>query len=227
MSEAPTIQPLNPWKSLWLKPRQTIRQIVSTNPTLHVIPIVLVYGGLQTLDNGAERNLGDRFAGLDGVLSVNAYLLLVVGLFVVGALLALVMWLYLTAWLLEWTGGWLNGKASLEELRAAMAWSVIPILIALILGIPSYIYLGPEAFTSYTPKLDNSEIIGLIYYIPLLVIAIGLFIWSIFTSCHMIGEVQGFSAWTAAWNYILVCLVCAIPVLLIAFLFGFLFAGFQ
>ena len=50
---------LNPWFSMWLHPRQTIRQIVSTNPDRLVVLLAAVGGIAEALTNAASDSKGD------------------------------------------------------------------------------------------------------------------------------------------------------------------------
>ena len=40
---------MNPWVTIWLKPRQTIRQVVETNPRYLVLPLIMISGALGLL----------------------------------------------------------------------------------------------------------------------------------------------------------------------------------
>lgn len=229
MDEINTIQSLNPWKSLWLKPKQTIRQIVNINPSLHVIPIMLILAIVYSISDGLdlsnsfERNLIEGNVSPNQISDILYYIgnLILAGIY-------MIIGLYLFAWLLHWTGKFLNGHALPRELRAAIAWSYIPSLIKVVIWSSSLIFFGWEMDRYYTN--DSEEVIldlvlgDFIGPSSLSIIAILttiLSIWSIFTSCQMIGEVQGFSAWTAVWNWTLVCLICLVILLPVVLIFFF------
>jgi len=44
------VKAINPWLSIWIKPRATIRWIVNTDPTQQVILLAALGGIAQTLD---------------------------------------------------------------------------------------------------------------------------------------------------------------------------------
>lgn len=218
MDEINTIQSLNPWKSLWLKPKQTIRQIVNANPKLHVIPIMFVTGigyALADLESNSLRT--------NPILSEIPSILLILGLLILGGISSIIF-LYINAWLLKWTGNWLNGRASRQELRSAMAWSSIPNLVQLVIWLPFVFIFGSEVFAiDFISQLTGGSITSASPLVmSITVLATILSIWSMFIFCHMIAEVQGFSAWTAVWNSIL----SFIPIFLIAVLFGIITAFF-
>ena len=51
--------PRNPWFSMWLHPRRTIRQIVETNPERLVMSLAAVGGIAEALTNVASDSKGD------------------------------------------------------------------------------------------------------------------------------------------------------------------------
>lgn len=53
-------QNLKPFRTIWLRPRETIRRIVAVNPDLNVLLLVCLAGIGQALDRASNRNLGDR-----------------------------------------------------------------------------------------------------------------------------------------------------------------------
>jgi hypothetical protein len=51
---------LNPWRSIWIRPRATIQQIIETRPEQYVIALSAVAGIFQSLDNSSMRHEGDE-----------------------------------------------------------------------------------------------------------------------------------------------------------------------
>src|SRR5262245_31803105 len=91
VTEAPPKPRLNPWLSMWTKPRETIRQIIETDPE-HLITVVAALTGIATtLDRASERNLGDQ-------MPLAAVLVMVVILGGVGGVIGL----WVGAVLVEW-----------------------------------------------------------------------------------------------------------------------------
>jgi hypothetical protein len=54
-------QTLNPWVSMWTKPRITIHQIVDTNPERLVLVLAAISGFSHVLDRASMKSPGDRF----------------------------------------------------------------------------------------------------------------------------------------------------------------------
>lgn len=194
---------INPWFTMWYKPRETVRKIVKYNPKYLVLPLAMIGGFAQVIDRAAVRSLGDQ-------LSVSTIFIFAL----VGGPLLGILSLYVFSALLRWTGKWIGGKASSEHIRTALAWSIVPSVWALILLVPELALFGKELFTSITPKIDSSlTLIALLFLFGAIEIGIG--IWSFIISLKSIGEVQGFSAWKALLNSVLSGLVIVIPVIVL------------
>ncbi|HRT05069.1 MAG TPA: YIP1 family protein [Kiritimatiellia bacterium] len=195
---------LNPWFSMWLHPRRTIRQIVATNPDRLVLLLAALGGIVQGFVNAESKSSGDKMS-LATVLLISL---------IVGPLMG-VFGLWLSGLLLRWTGGWIGGQADSRRIRSALAWSQVPSIWSLLLWIPAILLFGAELFTKATPIIDASSMLSGLY----LVFSLGttvIGIWSFVVFLHSLGEVQGFSAWRALLNGILAMLVVLIPILAIA-----------
>ena len=97
------------------------------------------------------------------------------------------------------------------------------IIWSLLLWIPEVALFGNELFTTATPRLDGSvglTVLLLSFFVVEAVIAVWAFV--VFLKC--LGQVQGFSAWKALGNTLLVVPVILLPILLIALAVG-AFAG--
>ncbi len=204
--ETDDYRPLTPWTSIWTRPRETIREIVFSNPTRSVLLLTALAGFSTALDNASIASMGDR---LD--------LVMIFGIVAIVGPIGGIIGLYIGAALLRWMGMWIGGAASSMDIRAAMAWSNVPIIWALLLWIPKFFLFGRELFTSDTPKIDASE--RLIYsFLGFGVIEVLVSIWALIIFLKCLGEVQGFSAWKALGNTLLAGL--APIVLIVITLFG-------
>ena len=186
---------LNPWTSIWLRPRATIQHIVDTELEKRVLPLAALSGIVQTIDNASGRNLGDTLP-----FPLVLGLILVLGPFV--GLISVYLW----AWLLRWTGRWLGGRATLAQLRTAIAWGSVPMITG---GVPlllSLLLLGPELFMEHTPRLDAQPMRSLVF-LALVVVQLAMVLWGVVTVIKTVAQVQGFSAWRALANNLLPLLV--------------------
>jgi hypothetical protein len=176
-------EPLNPWVSIWTRPRATIRQIVDTDPTYMVVLLASIGGIARALDNASRRNTGDNLP-LAGIL---------VTAMIAGPLGGLIM-LYLSGALVRWTGSLLGGVANSVQVRAALAWGQVPTIGILIVWGVQIALLGKELFSSETPSLDAGELRAWIF-LATVPIDVVLAIWAAVLIVKCVAEVHQFSAW--------------------------------
>lgn len=192
----------NPWLAIWLHPRRTIQTIVETNPERYVMPLAALAGIPQALDRASLRNAGDELP-LPFILGAS------LGGGVFGGLLGL----FLLAFLLRWTGKWIGGRGNTENLRAAIAWSSIPSICALLFWVLDLYFFGKDMFTSETPRIAERPML----YFSLAALEFTLAIWGLVLFIKCVAQVQCFSAWRAIGNVLLAILAFALPIVLIAF----------
>ena len=201
-------QLLNPWVSMWTKPRATIQQIVDTNPQRLVLLLAAAAGFGQALDRASINSIGDR---------VDWPVIFIVA--AVGGPIAGLIGLYIGGALIHWTGTWIGGKTSAENIRAAIAWSSVPMLWALVLWIPELALFGQELFTAETPVIDADTTLNSAF-LAFGVVEVTIGIWTLIVYLKCLAQVQGFSAWKALGNSILAGLVIIVPILIIAIAIG-------
>jgi hypothetical protein len=201
-------QKLNPWVSIWVAPRATIQQIVNRDPDRSVLLLAAVAGlpGVTAYSNpGSPFTYFIDSLGWVGNLLVVAVIASFVG--IVG--------LYIASALLGWTGNYIDGEGSVRKIRAAVAWSTVPIIWSRLLWIPAVIFLGEDLFLGKVPTLNNEPLMIFIWLC--LVAAEGLVsVWGFVVSLHCLGQVQGFSAWKAFLNLLLASLFIFVPYLITA-----------
>lgn len=199
---------LRPFKTIWMRPRATIRAIVATDPKLHVVPLVCLSGIAESLDRASLRSLGDQ-------MPVVAIICIACVLGPLGGLVSL----WIGSHLIRFTGTWIGGGAVREHIRTAIAWSSVPAVFALPLWIPELLLFGADMFTTETPRLEAQPIL----FIPFLAIGlieIVLAVWGFVILCKTVAEVQGFrSAWSGFGNLILAGAVLLVPILVLVMVF--------
>jgi len=184
----------NPWLTMWVQPRATIRTLLKKNPHYGVFSLSTIYI-LQDFCNSFNYwSIG---------MYSSPYFLFVSAL-ALSPFLGL-LWLYVSAWILDVTGMWFGGKAPPLPLRTALAWSKLPTTIALLmwfillLAKPDYVFI-----------LDALDTTVFIYFITLV-----LWIWSIVLLIKGVREVQSFSLGRAIANTVVA--LCIYSVLFFAF----------
>lgn len=55
-------QTLSPWLTIWVKPRETIRRIVDSDPQYQVIVLTVLAGFAESLNRASAKDGGDTFS---------------------------------------------------------------------------------------------------------------------------------------------------------------------
>jgi hypothetical protein len=142
---------LNPWISIWIKPRKTIRYIVSRDPEHYFFPLAIAYGIVTSLNRASSKNMGDHLGMWEIFL-----ICLIAG--AIGGIISV----YISGVLIHWIGEKLGGKGSQEEIRAALVWGNLPLIFSSIFWIPELAIFGSEMFTSNTPHIDSNLSLSII-----------------------------------------------------------------
>src|SRR5579862_5740550 len=101
---------INPWTQMWVRPRETIRAIIQSNPGYMYPLLCFIYGFPMALQLAQNFSLGTRF-------HVAA---IVIGALIVAIIVGAVMINIATA-LFTWTGKWIGGVGTYQQIRAAVA----------------------------------------------------------------------------------------------------------
>ena len=194
---------INPWLAMWTEPRQTIRAILQSNPRYGVYYLAAMYALQSFLYFANYWSLG---------ISYPFYSILIAG--VVLCPFAGFITLYIEGWILRVTGGWLRGTASMVQLRAAFAWSKIPLSInllmwfTLLMAHPDYVFIldaiGPTSI-----------------FINCICLIAG--VWSLVLLIQSIREAQSFSTGRAIVNVILAGLFSFVIFLLASLIIRYIY----
>jgi len=189
----------NPWATIWTRPRATIRRIVETDVRYQVTFLAILSGALIWL----ERRWSNPSTAA-------AFPMLVVIAVIVGAVLGIIE-LYVNGALLKLSGGALGGVGTYAEVRAALAWSRVPLIVAVSIGVLA-ILLGTDG-----PMLGGeSSGSGA----GLLLLHGALVMWGFVVMLKCVGEVHRFSAWRALGSILLIALALVVILVAMFLLFG-------
>lgn len=181
---------IEPLLSIWVWPRATIRQIVDTNPHRFVIGIGWLTGALGALLFEVEMSGAAAASGLPRWAVSMGPVTLAMSAFTLG--LAGVGIIYLLGLLLGRVGWILGGVGELTEVRAAVAWSWIPLIMLGVVAVIAAI-VAPAA-NSWTLAAANTD--AQIPYALIIEIALGL--WTLIIATETLGEVHQLSTRRAA-----------------------------
>jgi Yip1 domain len=200
----------NPYLTIWMRPRATIRGIVNKNPSFRVLPIASAGGILQAVQVAVLFLAGDQ-------LSVSMILVLCV---VLGPSLGLIL-LYLGAWIVELSCRMLGGQADSREVRAALAWSSVPFLATFPLWLIRIALIGKELFTFEKPRLLSQPTVAYLLAATAVPEAV-LSIWWLVVTLKALAEVQRFSAWRALGSMLLLLAPFVVLIVIVAIVAYFL-----
>jgi hypothetical protein len=199
-AEPPVI--VNPAFGIWWHPRRTVRAVLNDDPRRHVFWLFMFAGVGQAFDNASGRNLGDGF-------SLGALLVICLGV----APLIWVGFYWLLSHLVAWTGSFLGGQAKAEEIRAALAWSSLPIALTVPLWFVLVALTGKELFIAdsdlFTDEPNLSQLLPVVLASGAM---LGMRLWSCILASQAIAEVQHYaSGWRGLGNLLLAGLASAAP----------------
>lgn len=171
MSESPKT---SPWYLIWLHPKRAMRHILDHYPTRYNHLLVICGAFTHIVTYTINLNSWWLTAVVWVCMSIFA------GLFV----------LYVGGGLLKWTGGWLKGQGSHQDIRAAIAWAQIPIIVFFIIGMLIFWIVGGNW---------SSPVYATIFFI------FSLWASIIFLCC--LAEAHKFSFFKALMNYIIAAVI--------------------
>lgn len=176
--------------TIWTEPRATIRRIVSRDPKYWVVGLAVLSGSSAMVSPLQDTS--------DTPISLLATLVIAA---TIGPLVALAT-LWIGAWMVRRLGhAFLDGTASPEEMRAALAWANLPQVAMLPVGLLCAALFGPGVHVR-----DVDSIPPLV--IPFVLLALVATVWGTWIAANTTAEVQGYrSAWKGFWN---LCLPLAI-----------------
>jgi signal peptidase I len=166
-----------------LRPRETVERILATNPRRHVV----LLAGLAAI----PAFLTEWIAAAPTTDILDWRIMLAgVALGATG-----VVALYVNAFFLRWSGKLIGGHASTLELRAALAWSSVPNVIALAICLVSLAALRLLA--------GASEPIAPALSVTLQAVTSVLGLWSLIAMMLMLARIQHFGFWRTVINFAL------------------------
>jgi len=186
-------QPLgvNPWTHIWIKPRDTIRQIINFDPKYRFWILSFLYGLPMLLHMAQNLSMGTAFSTAGIAIAA-----------VVLATFAGWLGLSIASWLVHWTGKWIGGKSGYYPIRAAVSWSNAPNIISIIVWIILILSFQKEIFLAEFDEMSFTGSQMSIVTGSLFVQAV-ISIWSFIILVKGIGEAQGFSAWKGVLNVLI------------------------
>ncbi len=198
-----TPTPQSPWISIWTRPRATIARIVADNPNKSLWLLAAIYGFSSLLNSCQSMSLGSSLSPL-------AILII--------ALVLAPLWGYISfsVWsaAVYWTGKWFKGDADYRCVRAAYAWSCVPIAVNVPLWLLMIVLFGGQLFVNFPEGYQLSDgMITVLFFI--LISKVVLAIWSLVIYLNALAEVQQYSVLRAIFNVIVAGLIVSVVLALL------------
>lgn len=179
---------------MFLRPRQTIAAIVEDERYGPVMALAAVGGVFDALVRAADTK-PDLAPAVACVLAV-----------IVGSLGGVVM-LYLSGWLVGVCGRWFGGRASGDQLRAALAWGRVPSIAAGLVFLAKQIGFG---WGGEAAVLEEGTQLGALWtLLGLNALMLAFALWSLVSTVVAVSEVQRISAARTVGSFLLAGLLFA------------------
>ena len=192
---------LNPWFSMWMRPRETVRQMLHTGQSRH-LALLAILGGIGVfLDQIVFASLGESYAGRLVMLVV----------FVIGGAIVGLVGLTVYCWLLAFAGRSLGGVGTAADCRTAYAWSNIPnvwlLPVYIVTALAVVIYGSEALLADLFRRLDAGEEFSMLLFPVWLraVFAIGMMsrLWQLVLTCQSIAEAHRVSSGKGLFTFMI------------------------
>ncbi|MBI5274701.1 MAG: YIP1 family protein [Chlamydiales bacterium] len=186
---------INPWWKIWFAPRQTISAILATNKSYGFKRICFVYGFVMCLNIARSMFLGSSYSLL-AILIASIVLAFPFGFITIS----------ISSGLFYWIGKLFKGRGSFYDVRGAVTWSNVTSIVTALSWILLMVLYGTQIFTQdfmlkQLPKTDAMILQG----VSILQLVLG--VWGLVILLHAYGEAQGCSAWMSLLNFVIVCVL--------------------
>ncbi len=193
----------NPWFSIWTQPRATIAQVVAENPNRSLWGLAWIYGFCSLMNMFQSMVLGTALG--------------MIAIVILAAILA-PFWGWINfsvwSWVVHGIGKWFKGRGTFQTVRAAYAWSCVPILLNIPLWLLMVVLFGHQLFLNYPDAhLIPQGTVAILFVI--LVIKVVLAIWSLVIYLNALAEVQGYSILKAILNIVVAGVILGIVLFVI------------
>jgi hypothetical protein len=197
----------SPWITIWTHPRQAIAGVVRENPNRALWGLAWIFGFcalmnvFQSLMAGATFNLAA----------------IVIAAVVVAPFWG---WINFSVWsfFATWVGKLFRGQGTFTTVRAAYAWSCVPLIINIPLWILVIGLFGHQVFNNFEQTAVMSTGMALLL-LAILVVKVVLAIWSLVLYLNTLAVVHQFSMVRSILTVIVTAIVLGVVVCVLWMLF--------
>lgn len=187
----PALAHKSPWQTMWFSPRITVRRLIDDDPPRSWFAVVF-FAGLSQAISSLDGRYDQLIAGPGAVIIVAALniVMLPFGV-VVGSILV------------AFVGGKLGGKGDADDVRQAVAWSLVPIAASCVLWIPLVAAFGLDIFR---PNPPGPETVLQWMTFPLMLVIGVTALWSAVLSIPCVAEAMRISLLRAFAVFVILAL---------------------
>ena len=181
----------SPWLTIWTEPRATIAQIVAHQPNRSLWLLGAIYGFCSLMNLFQAAEIGE-------VMKTGPALILVILLAPIWGYVNFSVW----SWFVRWVGKCLKGQGSFAALRAAYAWSAVPLIVNVPLWLLMVVLFGHQLFLNFSDSYlftNSQRLVIFLFLITKVIVSI----WSLVIYLNALAEVQKFSILKAIFNVLL------------------------
>lgn len=191
---------MNPWLTMWFRPRATIRNLIDTATEFNGWIFAVVFAAIG-------QSLGESWFNTDADTGSIGRILLTSA---IHGFLYTFFYLAINCFLIHKFGQFMGGKASKEDVLLALGWSGVPIAWSLLIWVPLLFVPEARLFSenALNQPVSSEELIVLSI---LFLIHLGVFLWMMVLLCKCISELQNFSIWKAILSVLMASGVFVIP----------------
>ncbi len=175
------------------RPRETMRRVLDGGRDRWTIPLVVLAFICASVGDSDIRGLSTVLPDL----SLNGTLALVaVALLLIAACWVIVI--YVFAWIATIVGRRLDGQGEIADVRAALAWGLVPVIWSVILRIPLAVYqsrLVPQTLDKHRLLMDFVSKGGCALAVLVATFQMLLYLWIAYVASSTVAEALHFSSW--------------------------------
>lgn len=194
------------------RPRATMRRVLENGGNRWWPQIAFLAAICSSINGGDFRRFEFNHSplpiSLTSTLALAALAMIVAGLVWIAVL-------FLVSWIVAPVGKLLGGSGSVPDVRAALAWAMVPAIWSIVYRIPVALYMSRFHLTSNQAMkaailnfLANG---GCAIAVVSAMLQLLFFGWFLFVGSNTLAEAQRFSAWRGLGN---LALVLAVPVVI-------------
>ena len=196
-SPAEEEKPVNPWLTIWFKPRKTVRYLLDSEPGRNAVLLSMIYGAFQAAIQAVQSHTPQTAK----IISETARIQMAVPM---GAMAGLIG-IYLAGWYYKVIGNLWGGKGDGLDVRTAIAWAQLPNLA--VYGIWLVGFLGAKWGWGFS----FSQNFQLVHFAGLVVFSI----WSLVLMSQALGEAHQFSSWQGLLTMVIGVGIIVVPLIVL------------